>query len=169
MDIISHGLWGSLAAGRKNKKSFWLAFLFGIAPDFIPFAPFFGEMILGLRKYPGFSTEPPAAILIPDYVYLLYKVTHSLIIFAVVFLTIWLIFKRPIWELSAWGLHVLFDIPTHNYKFFPTPFLWPILSTQINGIPWADPKIFFPNILLLAVLYFYFFFYRKRKFKNPVD
>ena len=32
MDIVSHGLWGALAFGRKNRRSFWLAFGIGLAP-----------------------------------------------------------------------------------------------------------------------------------------
>ncbi|MBI2023875.1 hypothetical protein HYT00_00550 [Candidatus Giovannonibacteria bacterium] len=162
MDIISHGLWGSLVFGRSNKKSFWKAFLFGVAPDFIPFAPFFILMIFGFAKYPGFSTEPPVAGAIPDYVYFLYKITHSLVIFAVVFFGAWLIKRKFFWPMAAWGIHVLLDIPTHSYKFFPTPFLWPVANFEINGIPWADPIIFFPNVLILAILYYYFFVYRKR-------
>jgi len=37
MDIISHGLRGGIAVGRKNKKQFWLSFAFGILPDFVSF------------------------------------------------------------------------------------------------------------------------------------
>ena len=33
MDIISHGLWGAFAFGRRNRTSFSLAFAIGMAPD----------------------------------------------------------------------------------------------------------------------------------------
>ena len=37
MDIVSHGLWGAIAFGRKSRSSFWLAFLIGLAPDLFSF------------------------------------------------------------------------------------------------------------------------------------
>ena len=59
MDIVSHGLWGGLAFGRKNKKSFWLSFLFGIAPDFCSFGIFTISTILGFESKDFLSSEPP--------------------------------------------------------------------------------------------------------------
>jgi hypothetical protein len=77
MDIVSHGLWGGLAFVRKNKKSFWTAFSFGILPDLLAFGPFFIAMFLGLANWPGFDdTEPPRSGAIPPYVYDIYKITH---------------------------------------------------------------------------------------------
>lgn len=162
MDIISHGLWGGVAFGRKNKKSFWTSFLFGIAPDFLAFAPFFASVFLGLAEFPKFSTEPPIPDGIPQYVHIVYSFTHSLIIFAVAFLIVGAILKKPFYEMLAWGLHILIDIPTHSNAFFPTPFLWPFSSAHVDGIPWAHPAIFIPNVALLAILYIYFFWLRKR-------
>ena len=37
MDIVSHGLWGSIAFGRKSRSSFWMAFVIGMAPDIFSF------------------------------------------------------------------------------------------------------------------------------------
>ncbi len=50
MDIVSHGLWGGAAFGRKNKKSFWVAFLFGVLPDLLAFGPFFIGIQSGRRR-----------------------------------------------------------------------------------------------------------------------
>lgn len=166
MDIISHGLWGGVAFGRKNKKSFWTSFLFGIAPDFLAFAPFFASVFLGFAKFPKFQTEPPDPNAIPQYIHSLYSFTHSLIIFAIFFLVVWLIRRKPFWEMSAWGLHILFDIPTHSNGFFPTPFLWPYSSAHIDGVPWARPIIFIPNAASLIILYLYFFVLKKRPHEN---
>lgn len=163
MDILSHGLWGSLAFGRKNRRSFWTAFLFGIAPDFFSFGAFFISVWLGIQDFPPFSGEPPDPALIPAYVSNLYNFSHSVIIFAITFLAVWLIWKRPFWEMSAWGFHILVDIPTHSYKFFPTPFLWPVSDFKFNGWHWGNPWIFFPNIALLFLLYLWFFVIRKDK------
>ena len=161
MDFISHGLWGGVAFGRKNKRSFWAAFLFGIAPDLFSFGAFFISIFLGIQKLPPLKSPDPS--LIPSYVSNLYNISHSLIIFLLIFFLVWAIRKKPLWESSAWGLHILFDIPTHAHGFFPTPFLWPIFDFKVSGIPWTDPIIFFPNIALLITLYLYFFVYRKRR------
>ena len=77
----------------------------------------------------------------------------------------WVVFRTPIWESFAWGLHIIFDIFTHSYRFFPTPFLWPISDVKVNGWPWGMPAIFIPNVILLALLYAWFFL-RQRKVPN---
>ena len=102
MDIISHGLWGSVAFDRKNKKSFWTAFLIGIAPDIISFGPFFAGILLGFYPTPDFRAGPPPTAIIPEYINSIYNITHSLIIFALVFFIAWLILKYPYLPLFAW-------------------------------------------------------------------
>ena len=162
MDIISHGLWGSIAFGRKNKKSFRTAFLFGLAPDFLAFAPLFILIFLGIVDRPSIPPmEPPDTSLIPSFVYGVYNVTHSLFVFAAAFLFLWIILRKPMWEICAWGLHILLDIPTHSYQFFPTPFLWPISDFRFDGIGWSDPYIFFPNIVVLLILYVWFYLIKR--------
>jgi len=160
MDVISHGLWGSLAFGRKNKKSFWLAFLLGMLPDLLSFGIYFIAVFLKFNPAPSFHMEPPQDNFIPQYVHVLYAISHSIIIFAILFGLLWFIFKRPVYEFLAWGLHILFDIPTHSYAFFPTPFLWPLSGFQINGIPWSHAIIMIPDIILLVALYTWFFLIR---------
>ncbi|MDP3958439.1 MAG: hypothetical protein Q8Q36_03190 [bacterium] len=163
MDIISHGLWGSIAFGRRNRRSFFLAFLFGILPDFLAFAPHTFGMLLGLNGHEFTFGEPPSPQAFSPYVYDVYNVSHSLVVFAVAFLALWAAFRRPVWEFSAWGLHILFDIPTHSTVFFPTPFLWPVSDLQVNGISWGEPAIFVPNVLLLATLYAWYFFIKPHR------
>lgn len=161
MDIISHGLWGGIAVGRKNKKQFWLSFLFGILPDLFSFGILSAFTILGLSSGPDWNNGPPDMNVIPSFVSYLYNITHSLIIFALVFGLVWLIRKKPFLPLLAWGLHVLVDIPSHSFKFFPTPFLWPISDFTVNGIGWGQPAVFFPDVILLAVCYFGWWVLRK--------
>ena len=163
MDIVSHGLWGGLAFGRNTKKSFWLSFFCGIAPDLFSFGLFSVMNILGLVSGPDWSGGPPDPQTIPQYVHMLYNITHSFVIFFVVFFFVWLIRKKPLYEMLAWPLHILMDIPTHSTKFFPTPFLWPFVDYRVDGISWAHPFIFFPNWILLIALYLYFFVYKKHK------
>lgn len=160
MDIISHGLWGGIAVGRKNKKSFWLAFLFGVAPDLFSFGIFFLARLAGFYGEVHWGGRPDADI-VPSFVSCLYNFTHSLVIFAAVFFLLWLLNRRPIWEVCAWGLHIVLDIFTHSYSFFPTPFLWPVSDLKFDGRSWGDPIIFIPNISLLLILYVGFFVYRR--------
>jgi hypothetical protein len=166
MDIASHGLWGGIAFGRKNKKRFWLAFVFGILPDLLSFGIFTIATFLGISERPEFRNGPPDPSRIPQYIYTLYDLTHSLITFLVIFAVLWIIFRKPIWEFCAWGLHILMDIGTHSTAFFPTPFLWPFSDFRVNGIPWSHPIIMIPNIILLIVIYSWWYFLKKKKQEN---
>ncbi|OHA10393.1 MAG: hypothetical protein A3I44_06225 [Candidatus Sungbacteria bacterium RIFCSPLOWO2_02_FULL_51_17] len=162
MDIVSHGLWGGIVFGRKDKRTFLLSFLFGIAPDALSFGVFFIAIFLGLEASLDFSDGRPADSEVPFYVHYLYSWTHSVVVFAVAFLALWALQRRPVIEFLAWGLHIAVDIPTHDATFFPTPFLWPIADVSVSGIPWIHPIVFIPNIVALAGLY-YWFFYRKNQ------
>lgn len=163
MDIISHGFWGGIAFGRKNRRSFWLSFLFGVLPDLLSFGLFTPLSFLGFVHGVDWSHGLPPPSVIPQVIYTLYNWTHSFIVFLLLFLVVAVILRRPLWELSAWGLHIFMDIFTHSYAFFPTPFLWPLSSFKVNSIPWISPEILVPDVILLAVLYGWFFIYRRRK------
>lgn len=153
MDIISHGLWGGVAFGRKSKRNFWTAFAIGMLPDLIAFTGPFLTNLFGITQGPHYSDGRPDGASIPAYVYQLYSFSHSLVIFAAVFAIAWIFFKKPQWVLGAWGLHILIDIPSHDASFFPTPFLWPLSDFHVNGINWGNPIIFFPNLALLVLAY----------------
>ena len=163
MDVLSHGLWGGIALGRKSRKDFWWAFGCGVAPDLLSFGVFSAMTILGLASGPDWSAGPPPKSAIPTYVHSLYDLTHSLVVFAVVFFGVWLVRKKPFLPLLAWALHIAMDIPTHSTAFFPTPFLWPFFDNiRFNGIPWSHPLIFFPNVALLVALYAWFLATKRR-------
>ncbi len=151
MDIISHGLYGGVAFGRTSRFSYFKAFFFGIMPDLCSFGIFMiGALLLSDHAYePG----PPHPSIIPSYVYTLYNVTHSLVVAALVIGAVWFVRGKPLMELFAWPLHILVDIPTHSSEYFPTPFLWPVSDFTINGVSWGHAYIFFPNVLLIIVLY----------------
>ena len=166
MDILSHGLYGSIAFGRRNKKSFWLAFFFGIAPDLFSFGIFFIQRLFEWESGGVVQNGPPDPSTIPVYVQSFYNVSHSLIIFLIVFAVVWFVRKKPLLELLAWPLHILVDIPTHSTQFFPTPFLWPFSSYGFDGVPWGNPWIFIPNVVLLLSLYVWYFLIRP-KLKKP--
>ena len=162
MDVISHGLWGGLAFGRSKRRDYWLSFLFGVLPDVLSFGIFTIAQILGLESRINWSEKPLNAD-IPSYVHVLYNYTHSLIIFAVVFCLVWVIRQRLYLPLLAWGFHIALDIFTHSTSFFATPFLWPLSNFKINGTSWSHPLIFFPNWILIIILYIVWF--RKKSTK----
>lgn len=168
MDIISHGLWGSIAFGRSGIRSFWTAFFFGVMPDLFSFGLFTIATFLGISgRVPWGNGEPPPMNAIPPYVHDLYNITHSLIIFALVFTLVWFLReKRPYWLMAGWGLHILVDVPTHSYQFFPTPFLWPFSDYRFDGTPWGNASILLPNVTLLIIVYGIFFYRRYKKTKR---
>jgi hypothetical protein len=167
MDILAHTLWTTAVARKGNiegkKKGgkfkvnmFWVAF-FGIFPDLfaftIPFIISFYKVISGQQVFGSFSTRHQVADgfnLAHD----LYQYSHSVVVWIAVFFIVWLVFRRPRWELLAWLLHILIDIPTHSIAFFPTPFLFPI-STYVfpYGISWGTPWFMIVNYGALAILW----------------
>ena len=96
MDIVSHGLWGALAFGRKSRTSFWLAFGIGLAPDLFSFGILWVAATLGLSSKPDFSQGTPPESTIPLYVHHLYDVTHSFVVFLAVFALLWILNQRPV-------------------------------------------------------------------------
>src|SRR5262249_2950033 len=150
MDTLSHGLWGGLVFGRCH---FFWALFFGAAPDLFSFGPFFFRW--AWMGFPPFPQAPglraPALDTIPHYVFTAYRLTHSLVVWAAVFLVLWAIFRKPIWVFCAWALHILCDIPTHSTRYFPTPFLWPFPTPYVNGVPWSRPWFMITNYGLLVL------------------
>lgn len=152
MDIFAHTLWtnvgarGANALAEKNNKKFhinvgWAAF-FGIFPDLfaftIPFIIAFYQILFGDLTFSSFG-EHHGAVAGFDIAHYLYQYSHSLVIWAGVFLVTWAISKRPRYELFGWALHILIDIPSHAINFFPTPFLFPLSNYRFPyGIPWSN-------------------------------
>lgn len=154
-----------MAFGRKSKKEFLQAFVFGMVPDLFSFGIFWIATTLGFYARPNFSHAAPDESLIPAYVHTLYNVTHSLFIFAVIFLIVWFFRKRPFLPMLAWGFHILIDIPSHSTEFFATPFLWPFSDFKVNGIQWGSPIIFIPNVALLMIAYSSWFYFQSKSKK----
>lgn len=167
MDILSHGLWGGVLAGRKNRKDYWAAFSLGLFPDLFAFGiPAVLSIIEAISGNGGGRIfGKPDIASIPEYVFSLYNISHSLIIFSLVFITVWYWRKKPYIPMLAWSFHILLDIFTHSSEFFPTPFLWPISNYKFNGISWGNPWIFLPNVAGLAIAYIIFWYYRKKQLK----
>ena len=167
MDTLSHGLWGGALFGEKQNGLWKWAFFWGAAPDLFSFGPFF------LTHFPTIlyrwashqRLEPPDPRIIPAYVYHAYNVTHSLVIWGLVFAAVWMIRRTLPWVLGAWGFHILCDIPTHSTRFFPTPYLWPFPTPLVNGRSWARPRFMLANYSLIALTYAIIYFYKSRQNK----
>jgi hypothetical protein len=83
----------------------------------------------------------------------LYLISHSLVIFAVLFLFVGLVRKRPALVLLTWPLHILMDIPTHRAGRFGTPFLWPISDYRFDGISWGQRWFMILNYSAICTVY----------------
>ena len=154
MDTLSHALWGKgLFAYRKYR---WYSFLFGALPDLFSFGIYFIHSIF-------FSSSPvmgrPTRSEIPEWVYSLYDISHSLVIASIIIFIAYKINKEFAFPMLAWPAHIILDFFTHSIEFFPTPILWPISDFKFDGIPWSNPIIFFTNVLLIFLL----FIYRRKK------
>lgn len=179
MDIVSHGIWAGLAtktANNKLKKRLNppLAFFFGVFPDLFAFTlPFIfllwnlifnGANISDLQHSHSMEGTPQDSMLLNNLTFNLYNLSHSFIIFILVFLIVFLILKRPVFEMFGWLMHILMDIPTHTYKFFPTPFLWPFSDFKISGFSWGTPWFLVLNYS--AIIFVYLLLRRKKKIVN---
>ena len=184
MDILAHGLWAAgvyraanLKVKSKERFNLWMAAFWGIFPDLfaftIPFAWMIWNRIVNKVDFSQMRPEniEPIVNHLPVFQLAnsLYNLSHSLIIFALVFGLVWFFRKKPYWEMGAWVLHIIMDIPTHTYRFFPTPFLWPISGVKANGISWADPLVLVLDFFLLVLVYVSLAVLRSRdrKKQNP--
>jgi hypothetical protein len=162
MDIFSHGLWGGIAFGRKKRSFFLLGVLFGMLPDLLSFGVHTAAIFLGFCPPVDWSKgHHPTMGDIPFFVHILYDISHSLVIFIIIFAMIWFIRKKPFIPFLAYGFAVALDIPTHSLRFFATPFLWPLSNYRFDGISWGHPFIFIPNVIFLVTAYIMWYFRKK--------
>lgn len=160
MDVFSHGLWGFAAVKTLNKKpsskglGFW-AVVLGVLPDVISFLPVQVYFLWNRISFSESLFFPQPQHWVFKFAIESYNFTHSLVVFLALTILVYVFRKGKFWlPLTAWGLHILMDIPTHPY-FFPTPFLFPISDFNIKGygVSWASFEILLLNwVTLLLVL-----------------
>jgi membrane-bound metal-dependent hydrolase YbcI (DUF457 family) len=167
MDFVSHALWGGVAFGRRSRKLFALAAGISILPDLLTEGLFGLLLLLNVGGMPGWEHGHPNITDYPIFAQTLYNSTHSLLMFILVFGLIWLLARRPIWIVAAWGLHILIDIPTHSLALFPTPFLWPLSDFKVNGISWDSPIVWTIDIALLIAAYGLWLYPKLRRAQTP--
>jgi hypothetical protein len=121
----------------------------------------FVAVTLGITGRIDWSMGPPDPSLIPQYVHILYNISHSLILFAIAVALLYKYYRRLFVPFLAYGFAVALDIPTHTTSFFATPFLWPISSYKFDGVNWSEPYIFYPNVLLIILAYAVWYGYKR--------
>lgn len=160
MDYFSHAIWGYIFFYR-TKKPFYAA-LAALIPDTFSWMIYFiFNLVTGNMSNGG----PPHLDNIPDWVFTLYGISHSLIVCTVIFLVIYLVFKTVPIYLFAWPVAVLMDIPTHSREFLPTPFLWPVSDWHFPGFSWGNGWFMLINFILIVICLTYVVLWR-RKNKN---
>ena len=153
MDFVSHALWGGVTFGRRTRRDFLVVAGVSILPDVLTEGLFMVLYLMDIGGMPDWKSGHPNITDFPMYAQTLYNITHSLVIFAFVFMLFGVVARKPIWVVAAWGLHILIDIPTHSLALFPTPFLWPISELKVDGIGWDSPIVLAIDIILLIVAY----------------
>lgn len=186
MDIFSHGLWAGAAAKEvnlsprlhtqvKRRLSIPLTMFWGVFPDLfaftIPFLWIIYQVIAGGSSFEDLRPpqEPAQTDTLPVFkiAHSLYNISHSVPLFLLFFGIIYLILKRPVWEMTGALIHILSDIPTHSYSFYPTPFLWPLSDFKVNGFSWGTPWFMVLDISLLILVYA--LLHRKEKLSQNVS
>lgn len=178
MDVLAHVLWTNAvfhAKYDKLRKQRYLAAFFGVAPDLVSFIPATIYTLLNSKKILNFIEGKDLTKISPehynalnswvfDYAIQSYNYTHSLVIFAAVFLVVLAVRKGKFyWPLLGWGLHILIDMFTHK-DFFETPFLFPISNvTNHNAIVWGEPIFMVINYGLLILVYAGLFWYHRKR------
>lgn len=181
MDVLSHGVWAlAIARGANIKTSTRVmrpsvAFFFGIFPDLfafsIPILFMLWTFLTGSGPEVVAAPGPgPSSLRSPEMLALahnLYNLSHSLIVFLVVFVVVALLRKkRPYWELSGWLFHILCDIPTHSGEFFPTPIFWPLANWKFDGFSWGQWWFIIANWTTLIVIHLGLTLWKRSKQKT---
>ncbi len=177
MDILAHTLWTNAGArgvnklrAKKGKPKLmhvgWAAF-WGVFPDFfaftIPFILVIFKIITGQISSLSFG-QHHMTVSGFDLAAYLYQYSHSLVVWATVFLVVWIISRRPRWELLGWALHILIDIPSHDIEFYATPFLFPVSAYRFPyGVAWSNKWYMIINYSALVSVWGTILF---KKFRN---
>lgn len=162
MDYFAHGFW-SYIFFFKTKKPLY-AVLLGLVPDTFSWGIyFFYNLFLN-----GFSSGQPHLTNIPYWVFSLYGLTHSLIVWGAVLIISYFIFNKKAVYVLAPLIAILMDIPTHSREFLPTPFLWPISEWSFPGFSWGNLTFMVVNysLIIIALSYIFWKRYQGKKSKK---
>lgn len=145
MDTFSHTLWGYGLFGRQKPG---LAMVFGAMPDLVSFGAF---AIIRFANGDYIHGKPPLEI-IPGWCFLLYDLSHSLLISLLVLGVVFWKSRELAFAMLAWPFHIMLDIPFHTRHYFPTKFFYPISDYFYDGIAWNTLQVWLPNVAGLIVV-----------------
>ena len=151
MDPLSHALWGKGLFGYRKYR--WFSFLFGVIPDLLSFGLYFLFNLL-INPSPMKFGKPELSE-IPEWVFMLYDFSHSLIIATLFILIVYKINKDFCFPMLAWPFHIVLDFFTHSVQYFPTPILWPISDYRFDGIPWSNKYVMLVNVVGIFLVFVY--------------
>lgn len=127
MDTMAHGLIGMLLKTPKMPRwTLFAALGFGVMPDLLSFGIYFVQRFVTGNHH--FDRNA-----IPEYVYINYNLTHSLIIAAIFGILIYYFWRPGFIPYLAWPIHILCDVPTHSIDFFATPIFYPLWDWKFDG------------------------------------
>ena len=158
MDTLSHAGWGYVVS--KHRGMAWWGALAGAMPDLLFFIPSRIEIVIErgwgvaarIGGEPGVwrAGGPPLPPELVEAYWRYYVWTHSLVMLAAVTLVVATTrFRRWCWLAVPYALHIVMDLPTHE-RYEGRPF-YPLSDWYFIGLSWGDPRIFFPNVVLLLV------------------
>ncbi|MFL2642872.1 MAG: hypothetical protein ACJ0NI_00125 [Flavobacteriaceae bacterium] len=128
MDTLSHALWGKGLFGYRKYR--WYSFLFGALPDLFSFGIYFIYSIF-------FSSSPimgrPTRSEIPEWVYSLYDISHSMVIASIIIFIVYKINKEFAFPMLAWPAHIILDFFTHSIEFFPHQYFGRYQTLNLTG------------------------------------
>ena len=153
MDTFAHAIWRFIIFYATG--NIWLAIFFGIMPDLFSWTIYlFYAIATGKMKK---EFRRPDLDALPNWIHVLYGLTHSVFVIALVFVLVFLFTRQIPIYLWAWPLHVLIDIPTHSRKMLPTPFLWPVFDWKFPGFSWGQTWFMALNYIGIVVALIFIF------------
>ncbi len=161
MDTLSHAAWGYVILRWRGPKAARLGALTGAAPDLLYFVPSKLQQVLE-NGWPALSPSrdpriwradgPPLPADLIEAYHSYYVFTHSLVILALVLGVLVVCGRRHwLWLALPYGLHIGMDLATHER--YLTPIFYPLWDWRFSGLSWGDPRIFWTNLVVLAVAF----------------
>lgn len=150
MDSIAHGLWAAaIGQAAQTRIKWWVWGLIGAGPDFV-WLPFTAINFLSSGHLHYFNGP--------------YNVSHSLVVWALASLAVFLFWRRIFLYTWPWALHIIIDIPGHQDML--TPIFWPLWTKKFYGLfDWLSFPVIIGTYIALIFTFAIIFFLRRRKIR----
>lgn len=160
MDTVSHGLWAFVLLHRHSSV---LKFVVGSIFVDLPF------LIVGLALIAQNGAIPnklPLLVLEAGFLSLVGYALHSVVIWGIVLIVFYFLFKQWIFFVLGWGFHIVLDVLTHVND--ASPLFWPLSNATSRSFIsyWETDYFSLPfnifQIISLAIFFTYLYYFRKR-------